>query len=76
MLLLLLLNRRLVRAISLGGSLLRGFLAAGLGGGLVWLGMTLLGGFHPLIQSGVSMAVGGLAVIPVILPELRLLLKL
>ncbi len=75
-LLLLLLNRRLVRAISLGGSLLRGFLAAGLGGGLVWLGMTLLGGFHPLIQSGVSMAVGGLAVIPVILPELRLLLKL
>ncbi len=75
-LLLLLLNRRLVRAISLGGSLVRGFLAAGLGGGVVWLGMSLLAGFHPLIQSGVSLAAGGLAVVPVILPELRLLLKL
>lgn len=75
-LLLLLLNRRLVRAISLGGSLVRGFLAAGLGGGVVWLGMSLLADFHPLIQSGVSLAAGGLAVVPVILPELRLLLKL
>lgn len=74
--LLLLLNRRLVRSISLGGSLMRGIVSAGFGGGAVWLGMTLLAGFHPLMQSGVSLVAGGLVVIPIILPELRLLLKL
>jgi len=75
-LLLILLNRRLIKSISIGGSLVRAFLATVTGGVVVWLGMTFLVGMNPLLQSGISVAAGGLAALPIILPELRLLLKL
>jgi putative peptidoglycan lipid II flippase len=75
-LLLLILNRRLVRSLQVGGSLLRGLLAATAGGAVVWLGMTLMADWNPLLQSLISLAGGGLAAIPILLPELRLILKL
>jgi len=75
-LLLLLLNRRLTASIKIGGSLLRAFLAAALGGGVVWLMMGLLEDSHALVQSGLALVAGGLIVIPVIWKELRLLLHL
>jgi putative peptidoglycan lipid II flippase len=75
-LLLLILNRRLVRSLQVGGSLLRGFLAAAVGGGVVWLGMALMAEWNPLLQSLISLTGGGLVAIPILLPELRVLLKL
>lgn len=75
-LLLLLLNRHLPGSLQVGGSLLRAFLAAGLGGGAVWLIMSLLTGSHTLLQSGLAMAAGGMVALPVIWKELRLLLRL
>ena len=75
-LLLLILNRRLVRSLQWGGSLLRGLMAATAGGAIVWLGMTLTADWNPLLQSLLSLAGGGLAAIPILMPELRLLLKL
>ncbi len=75
-LLLFLLNRKLIKSISIGGSLLRALLASLAGGLFVWLGMSLLSGLNPLLQSGVALAAGGLAAVPFILPELRLLLRL
>ncbi|MHB0924535.1 MAG: murein biosynthesis integral membrane protein MurJ [Bellilinea sp.] len=75
-LLLILLNRKLVKSIKAGGSLLRAFLAAALSGAVVWLLMGVLGGVHPLMQSGVAMAAGTVAALPFIWPELRLLLRL
>jgi putative peptidoglycan lipid II flippase len=75
-LLLLLLNRRMIGSIRLGGSLLRAFLAAGLGGGAVWLVMSLLSGSHALVQSGLAVVAGSLVALPVIWKELRLLLHL
>jgi len=75
-LLLLILNRRLVRSLQWGGSLLRGLMAATAGGAIVWLGMTLMSDWNPLLQSLLSLAGGGLAAIPILMPELRLLLKL
>lgn len=75
-LLLLLLNRRLPGSLQVGGSLVRAFLAAALGGGAVWLVMDLLAGSSALLQSGLALAAGGLAALPVIWKELRLLLCL
>ncbi len=75
-LLLLLLNRRMTGSIKVGGSLLRAFLASALGGGVVWLVMYLLDGSPALVQSGLALAGGGLATLPVIWKELRLLLHL
>ncbi len=75
-LLLLLLNRRMTGSIKVGGSLLRAFLASALGGGVVWLVMFLLDGSPALVQSALALAGGGLAALPVIWKELRLLLHL
>ena len=75
-LLLVLINRKLVSSLSVGGSLVRGFLAAAAGGAVVYAGMTLLGQAHPVVQSGLSLAAGGAVSLPIIWPELRLLLKL
>lgn len=74
--LLIILNRRLVRSIRVGGSLVRGLLAAAAGGALVWLGMNLLADWNPLIRSMLSLTAGGVAAVPIILPELRTLLRL
>ncbi len=75
-LLLVLLNRRLVGSVRLGGSLLRGFLAAGLGGLVVWLVMNALTDRSAIFQSGVALAAGTLAALPVVWKELRLLVHL
>lgn len=75
-LLLILLNRKMVKSINAGGSLLRAFLSATVSGVVVWVLMGLLSGMNPLMQSSVAMAAGTLAAIPFIWPELRLLLHL
>lgn len=75
-LLLILLNRKMVTALDVKGSLLRAFLSATAAGAIVWLLMSLLGGMNPLLQSGLAMAAGTVAAIPFIWPELRLLLRL
>lgn len=75
-LLLILLNRKMVRSIKAGGSLLRAFLAATASGLVVWILIGVLGGMHPLVQSGVAMAAGTIVALPFIWPELRLLMRL
>ncbi|MFA5836024.1 MAG: murein biosynthesis integral membrane protein MurJ [Bellilinea sp.] len=75
-LLLVLLNRKLIGSVKAGGSLLRAFLAAAASGAVVWLLMTVLGGQNPLLQSGVALTAGTLVAIPLVWPELRLILRL
>jgi len=75
-LLLILLNRKMVKAIDASGSLVRAFLAASAGGAVVWLLIGLFGGMHPFLQSTLAMGAGTLAAVPFIWPELRLLLRL
>jgi putative peptidoglycan lipid II flippase len=75
-LLLVLLNHRLPRTLGLGGSLLRAFLGATVGGVIVLVTLKVLDGQHPIIQSGSALALGTLAAIPFIWREVRLLLHL
>ena len=75
-LLLVLLNRRLPRALSLGGSLLRAFLGATVGGIIVLVITAVLVGQHPIIQTGSALVLGTLAALPFIWREVRLLLHL
>jgi len=75
-LLLVLLNRRLNRPIQAGSSLMRSLLAGILSGGVVYLLMTVLAGINPLLQSGLAMIAGIAVVVPVVWPELRLVLRL
>jgi len=75
-LLLTLLNRKLVKSVNAGGSLLRAFIAAAVSGAIVWLLMSVLSGLHPILQSTVAMGVGILAALPLVWPELRLILRL
>lgn len=74
--LLLILNRYLSKPIKAGPSTIRAVAAAVVSSGVVWLLMTILGGFHPLLQGGVAL-IGGIGItVPIIWPELRMLLKL
>lgn len=75
-LLLVLLNRTLVRPVKGSGSLLRALIAAVVSGGATWLLMSALAGVHPLFQSGAAMTGGLLVSLPLIWPELRLILRL
>ncbi len=75
-LLLILLNRKLIQKISVGGSLLRSFLGTAVGGTVVALLSNLLAGQHPLLQSGIAMAAGTAAAIPFIWKEIRILVRL
>ncbi len=75
-LLLILLNRKLGQSFKAGGSLLRSVIAAVVSGAVVWLLMSVLGGMHPLLQSGLSMAAGVMVALPLVWPELRLILRL
>jgi len=75
-LLLVLLNRTMVKPVRAGGSLLRTLITAAVSGAVVYLLMSALSGMHPLIQSGVAMAAGVVTAVPLIWPELRLILRL
>lgn len=76
-LLLLLLNRRLVKPVRVGGALLRGVLAALAGSAVVMLVFTGLDGRLPaLVLSAGGMALGALVALPFIWKEIRLLLHL
>lgn len=75
-LLLILLNRTMTKPIRAGGSLLRTLIAASASGVVVYLLMSLLSGVHPLMQSGIAMAAGVLTAVPLVWPELRLILRL
>ncbi len=76
-LLLVLLNRRLIRRLSLMVSLPRALLAALVGGGAVFLVSTLpYAASQPLIMSLVALALGGLLALLPIWKEIRLLLRL
>lgn len=75
-LLLILLNRVLPRPIKAGGSLFRTVIAAAVSGAVVWLLMSVLSGMHPLVQSGAAMAAGVVVAVPLVWPELRLILRL
>jgi putative peptidoglycan lipid II flippase len=75
--LILLLNRRLVRRLAPGGALLRALLAALVGGGAVLLIQTLsLSASQPLLMGVAALGVGGLLALLPISKELRLLLRL
>jgi putative peptidoglycan lipid II flippase len=75
-LLLILLNRTMAKPVRAGRSLLRTLIAAAVSGAVVYLLMSVLSGMHPLVQSGVSMAAGVVVAVPLIWPELRLILRL
>lgn len=67
------LNRRYPGTLRLGSTLPRALGSAALGGGAAWLVMLLLPGLWGALA---ALAAGGLACLPLILPELRLLLRL
>jgi putative peptidoglycan lipid II flippase len=72
-----LLNRKLPVHLVISGSLVRGLLAAAIGGALVWI--ILNGVSLPLpayISSIIGLTVGGLLALPLIWRELRLIIKL
>jgi len=74
LLLLILLNRRHPGILRMQGTLLRASLAALLGGVLAFAVLQLS---LPLLPAlGLGLAVGGLAAIPLILPEIKMLIKL
>lgn len=76
-LLLIILNRHLVRSLSPGPSLLRAMLAAAAGGTVVYLVGTVFQEFtRPLIVGSAALFLGGLASLPPIWKEIRLLLRL
>lgn len=76
-LLLALLNRRMIKRLSLGMSLPRALLAAVIGGGVVFLVSRLpLSASQPLIMGVIALAAGGLVAVPPIWKEIRLLLRL
>lgn len=75
-LLVILLNRRLIKPIHAGSSLLRSIAASAAAAGVVWLLMTVLAGQNPIIQSGAAMAVGVGITLPLLWPDLRLILRL
>jgi len=74
--LLILLNRTMPKPVRAGGSLLRTTIAAAVSGAVVYLLMLVLSGTHPLVQSGVAMAAGAVTAVPLVWPELRLILRL
>ncbi len=76
-LLLVLLNRKLVRRVAPGWALLRGLLAAGVGGVVVYLMRTNpLAVRQPLLMAVAALGVGGLVALLPIRREIRLLLRL
>jgi putative peptidoglycan lipid II flippase len=75
-LLLILLNRRLFQPVKGAASLLRAVLAGGLAAGSTWLLMTLLAGQNGILQSVAAMAGGAAASLPLVWPELKLILRL
>ncbi|MRR32679.1 hypothetical protein EG834_20645, partial [bacterium] len=75
-LLLILLNRKLGQVFKAGGSLLRSVIAAALSGVVVWVLMSVLSGLHPVVQSGLAMVAGVIVALPLVWPELRLILRL
>jgi hypothetical protein len=70
-----LLNRRLEQPATAWSSLLRGLGAAVVGGGTAYLVAVYLPG-SAVLTVLLGMAAGGLLAIPLILPELRVLLRL
>lgn len=74
LLLLILLNRRHPGILKMKGTLPRAALSALLGGGLVVA--TLMLPLPTLPATGLALAVGGLASLPLILPEIKMLIKL
>jgi putative peptidoglycan lipid II flippase len=76
-LLFVLLNRQLVQRIIPGPALVRGLIAALVGGALVMaLSVLPISASQPLLVGAAALALGGLAAMPVIWKELRLLLRL
>jgi putative peptidoglycan lipid II flippase len=76
-LLLILLNRRMVRPVSIGNTLLRAILAGVVSASVVLLVLNALSGRVPALYLSVfAMALGGLAALPFIWKELRLLFHL
>lgn len=76
-LLFVLLNRQLVQRIIPGPALVRGLIAALVGGALVMVLTVLpISASQPLLVGAAALALGGLAAMPVIWKELRLLLRL
>jgi putative peptidoglycan lipid II flippase len=74
LLLLILLNRRHPGVLRMQGTLLRAVLSALLGGALVAATLTLP--LPALPATALALAVGGLAALPLILPEIKMLIKL
>ncbi len=74
LLLLILLNRRHPGILRMQGTLLRAVLSAVLGGALAYA--TLFLPLPTLPETALSLAVGGLAALPLILPEIKMLIKL
>ncbi len=76
-LLFVLLNRRLAQRLTPGPALLRGLIGALVGGALVMVFTMLpVSASQPLLIGTAALALGGLAAMPVIWKELRLLLRL
>ncbi len=76
-LLILLLNRHLIRRLDPGGALLRALLAALVGGGVILLvGLLPLSASQPLVMGVAALALGGLLALLPISKEIRLLLRL
>lgn len=72
-----LLNRKLVERITVSGSVLRGGLAAIVSGGLVYLILrSSIAARQPVMIAVAALGLGGLAAIPFIWKEFRLLLRL
>jgi putative peptidoglycan lipid II flippase len=76
-LLIVLLNRHLIRRLNPGGALLRALLAALIGGGVVSLILLLpLSTSQPLLVGVAALGLGGLVALLPIFKEIRLLLRL
>jgi putative peptidoglycan lipid II flippase len=74
LLLLILLNRRHPGILRMQGTLVRAVLSAVLGGALVYATLSLP--LPTLPETALSLAVGGLAALPLILPEIKMLIQL
>ncbi|MCZ7552425.1 MAG: polysaccharide biosynthesis C-terminal domain-containing protein [Anaerolineales bacterium] len=74
LLLLFILSRRYPRALQVGGTLMRAAAAALLGGTVTYFVLQLP--LPALLAPFVGMGLGGLAALPLILPEIRVLVKL
>ncbi len=75
--LLLLLNRHLVRRVSLGGAVLRALAAAAVGGGVIYLiSLQPISASQPVIMGVAALGAGGLLALLPIWKEIRLLLRL